>query len=77
MTQTAGNPSHASSVAIAAGEIASEYDCGRGVLICTESPIASVLSNSSKLFLKGGLFDHIPAPSFKSFEQDEPEWLKC
>jgi hypothetical protein len=32
--------------------------------------------DSPKMFLKGGLFDKIPAPGFKSFEQEEPSWLK-
>jgi hypothetical protein len=42
------------------------------------SPIASLLSNdSSKMFLKGGLFEHIPAPGYKSFGEEEPKWLQC
>ncbi|CAN9230101.1 unnamed protein product [Alternaria alternata] len=40
-------------------------------------PIASLVGDDSpKMFLKGGLFDKIPAPGFKSFEQEEPSWLK-
>ena len=42
-----------------------------------DSPIASLVGDESpKMFLKGGLFDKIPAPGFKSFEQEEPSWLK-
>jgi hypothetical protein len=47
------------------------------VLIPVDSPIAALLPDSSKVFLKGGLFDPIPAPAYKSFEQEESEWLKC
>ncbi|KAI4715100.1 hypothetical protein J4E89_000786 [Alternaria sp. Ai002NY15] len=38
-------------------------------------PITSVLAGD-KIALKGGLFDKIPAPGFKSFEQEEPSWMK-
>jgi len=40
-----------------------------------ESPITSVLAGD-KIALKGGLFEKIPAPGFKSFEQEEPSWMK-
>ena len=29
-----------------------------------------------KVILKGGLFEHIPAPAAKSFEHEEPPWMK-
>jgi hypothetical protein len=40
-------------------------------------PIASLTTDGgSKMFLKGGLFEQIPKATYKSFEQDEPEWVK-
>jgi hypothetical protein len=40
-------------------------------------PIASLLGDDSpKIVLKGGLFENIPVPGYKSFEQDEPSWMK-
>ncbi|KAH7355790.1 Mss4-like protein [Pyrenochaeta sp. MPI-SDFR-AT-0127] len=41
------------------------------------SPVMSLFAGeSSQVILKGGLFEHIPPPAFKSFEQEEPKWLK-
>lgn len=41
------------------------------------SPIAvSYFSDDSpKVFLMGGLFEHIPVPEHESFEQEKPEWM--
>ena len=45
--------------------------------LTTNSPIASLLGDDSpKIILKGGLFEQIPVPGFKSFEQNEPEWMR-
>jgi hypothetical protein len=42
-----------------------------------DSPIASLLGDDSpKLALKGGLFNKIPVPGYKAFEQEEPSWMK-
>ncbi|KAH6875954.1 Mss4-like protein [Alternaria rosae] len=38
-------------------------------------PITSLLAGD-KIALKGGLFDKIPVPGYKSFEQEEPSWMK-
>ncbi|EUC46284.1 hypothetical protein COCMIDRAFT_93255 [Bipolaris oryzae ATCC 44560] len=39
-------------------------------------PIAYLLGNDSpKMILGGGLFEHIPAPSYKSFPEKEPSWM--
>ncbi|KAF2126597.1 hypothetical protein P153DRAFT_378153 [Dothidotthia symphoricarpi CBS 119687] len=44
-------------------------DCGCAIM--------SVLAgDSGKVALKGGLFEKIPMPGFKSFEEEEPAWLK-
>jgi hypothetical protein len=32
--------------------------------------------DSPKIFLKGGLFDHIPRPGVSSFPEEKPEWLQ-
>ncbi|CAO2655257.1 Nn.00g103210.m01.CDS01 [Neocucurbitaria sp. VM-36] len=40
-------------------------------------PVMSLLADeSSKVILKGGLFNEIPAPAFKSFDHEEPSWMK-
>jgi hypothetical protein len=40
-------------------------------------PITSLTTDGgSKMYLKGGLFEQIPKATYKSFEQDEPEWVK-
>ncbi|KAL1797747.1 hypothetical protein ACET3X_004353 [Alternaria dauci] len=40
-------------------------------------PVASLMGDDSpKMFLKAGLFDKIPVPGLKSFEQEEPSWMK-
>lgn len=40
------------------------------------SPVASLLADESpKMVLNGGLFDHLPEPGHKSFEQEEPSWM--
>ncbi|KAF2825705.1 hypothetical protein CC86DRAFT_351653 [Ophiobolus disseminans] len=40
-------------------------------------PIASLISEDApQIFLKAGLFDKISPPSHKSFEHEEPSWLK-
>jgi hypothetical protein len=47
-----------------------------GLMDCC-SPIASLLGDDwPKIILKSGLFDTIPPPVKKSFEQDEPKWVK-
>jgi hypothetical protein len=41
------------------------------------SPVASLISEDApKIFLKAGLFEKIPPPAHKSFQQEEPAWLK-
>ncbi|CBX96543.1 hypothetical protein IAQ61_005590 [Plenodomus lingam] len=40
------------------------------------SPVMSVPGGDNPtVYLKGGLFDRLPPPTFKSFEQEEPDWL--
>ncbi|KAF2851545.1 hypothetical protein T440DRAFT_448817 [Plenodomus tracheiphilus IPT5] len=40
------------------------------------SPVMSVpAGNTPTVYLKGGLFDKLSPPAFKSFEQKEPDWL--
>ncbi|KAH3913019.1 hypothetical protein HBH56_110730 [Parastagonospora nodorum] len=44
-------------------------DCG--------SPVASLTTDGKgTMYLKGGLFDQIPKATYKSFEQNEPSWVK-
>jgi hypothetical protein len=44
--------------------------------IC-HSPVATVLSEDSpKIILKSGLFEHLPAPSHKFFEEEKPSWME-
>jgi hypothetical protein len=57
-------------------------NCGRcvhtditlsGLKLISSSPVASLLSEDSpKIILKAGLFENLPPPSVKSFEQEEP-----
>ncbi|KAH7384187.1 Mss4-like protein [Phaeosphaeria sp. MPI-PUGE-AT-0046c] len=39
-------------------------------------PVASLIADESKIILKGGLFEQLATPSYKSFEQEEPSWMK-
>ncbi|KAH8725790.1 Mss4-like protein [Phaeosphaeriaceae sp. PMI808] len=40
-------------------------------------PVASLYSEDSpKIILKAGLFEHIPPPTVKGFQQEEPAWIK-
>jgi hypothetical protein len=48
-----------------------------GSLLCYDSPIASLISEDApQLYLKAGLFDTLPPPAHKSFQEEEPKWLK-
>jgi hypothetical protein len=48
-----------------------------GFWLTCRSPVASLLSDDSpKIILKGGLFEHLARPSYKSFEEEEPSWMK-
>ncbi|KAF1847011.1 uncharacterized protein K460DRAFT_363126 [Cucurbitaria berberidis CBS 394.84] len=40
-------------------------------------PIMSLFAGETpQVILKGGIFEHIPAPAFKSFDHEEPTWMK-
>jgi hypothetical protein len=46
------------------------------MFVCN-SPIASLISEDApKMYLKAGLFEHLPPPARKVFEKDEPSWMK-
>lgn len=41
------------------------------------SPVFSILDPTSpKVIIKGGLFLELPPPGFKSFDDEEPKWLR-
>lgn len=46
------------------------------LMLMLSSAVISVLSgDSGQVALKCGLFDKIPMPVYKSFEEEEPAWL--
>jgi hypothetical protein len=65
---------HVNSAAPAGGELIVHVAI-REAQLTRKSPITSLLAGD-KIALKGGLFDKIPIPGYKSFEQEEPSWMK-